>query len=229
MTSLRMLSPKAHELLKAAGGALATIIAGALVVLAASDPAWAQCRPVSERTGEVGCWIMAREPLGRLAQPAVFWHLDAYPTRREAEAAKGPRGTVFEALGKVWLSSIEATGWRPSGGVRVAEIGPLLVKPGEQYTALYMEGIFNPGMTTEVHYHPGPEALYTTAGEVCFEMPHGKVVGRAGEGTIMPGGHLHTLTATGTEQRRSLALVVHESSQAWRLPSSDWTPKGLCK
>ena len=88
MTTLRMPSPKAHELLKAAGGALATIIAGALVVLAASDPAWAQCRPVSERTGEVGCWIMAREPLGRLAQPAVFWHLDAYPTRREAEAAK---------------------------------------------------------------------------------------------------------------------------------------------
>ncbi len=97
------------------------------------------------------------------------------------------------------------------------------------YTAQYMEAIFSPGMTTEVHYHPGPEALYTTAGGVCFEMPHGEIVGQSGEGTIMQAGHLHTLTASGTEQRRSLALVIHESSQPWRLPSSDWTPAGLCK
>jgi hypothetical protein len=84
----------------------------------------------------VGCWIIAREPLGRLA-----------------------------------------------------EIGSLAVTPGESYAAQYMEGIFDPGMTTDVH----------------------------------------TLTATGTAQRRSLALVVHESDRPWRLPSSDWSPRGLCE
>ena len=63
-----------------------------------------------------------------------------------------------------------------------------------------MEGIFRPGTTTtEVHYHPGPEALYTTAGEVCFETSRGKIVGRAGEGTIVATGEPHTLTATDSE------------------------------
>jgi quercetin dioxygenase-like cupin family protein len=220
---------KTHECLRPPGARLAASMVVSLLMPGAAGSASAQCRPVGERTREVGCWIVAHAPLGRLSEPTIFWHLDNYPTRSEAEAGKGLRGTVIEALGKVWLSSLEPAGWRPLGGVRVAEIGPLLVRAGEQYTAQYMEAIFSPGMTTEVHRDPGPEALYTTEGEVCFEMPHGKIVGRAGEGTIMQAGHLHTLTASGTEQRRSLALVIHESSQPWRLPSSDWTPAGLCK
>jgi hypothetical protein len=48
------------------------------------------CKPVSERTGEVGCWIIAHEPIGQLNQSQMFWHLDVYPTRAAAEAAKGP-------------------------------------------------------------------------------------------------------------------------------------------
>src|SRR3981189_2139737 len=69
------------------------------------------CRPVSERTGEVGCWIVANVPQGQLSRAAVFWHLDPYPTRTDAEAAKGPRGTIIEALGKVWLFTIGEAGW----------------------------------------------------------------------------------------------------------------------
>jgi quercetin dioxygenase-like cupin family protein len=172
---------------------------------------------------------MATDPLGQLSESAVFWHLDTYPTRAAAEAAKGPRGTVMEALGRVWLFTIGAAGWRPSGGVHVAEIGPLQVKAREEYTAGYMEAIFNPGMTTIVHRHPGPEAWYTTAGEVCLETPDGKTVGGAGEGTIVPAGPPMQLTATGTEQRRSVALILYPSSQSAGDPVHDWTPKGLCK
>ena len=186
------------------------------------------CKPVSERTGEVGCWIMADAPLGELSRGPVFWHLDSYPSRATAEAVRGPRGTVVEALGKVWLFTIGEAGWRPSVGVRVAKIGPLLVKPGEQYSARYMESISAPGLTSPVHRHPGPEAWYTTAGEICLETPHGKSVGRAGEGTIAPAGAPMQLTITGTEQRRSLALVLYESSQPWSIPVTNWTPKGLC-
>ncbi len=202
------------------------------MVLATCDPVLAQvvrCRPVSERTGEAGCWIMASEPLGQLSRSAVFWHLDTYPTRAAAEAAKGPRGTVVEALGKVWLFTIGEAGWRPSGGVRVAEIGPLLVKSDEQYTAQYMEAISDPGMTSSVHRHPGPEAWYTIAGEVCLETPDGTMVGRAGESSIVPAGPSMQATTTGTEQRRSLVLIVHESAQPSAMQVSDWTPKGLCK
>ena len=97
-----------------------------------------------------------------------------------AEAAKGARSTVVESLGTVWLFTIEGAGWRPSGGERIAEIGPLPVSAEVPYVSEYMEAIFTPGMTAPVHRHAGPEAWYTMAGETCLETPEGKLVGRAG-------------------------------------------------
>jgi len=218
-----------------AAGALGATTCG-LLILATASPVCSQasprrtCLPVSERAGrDAGCWFMASEPLGVLSQPGVYWHLDTYPTRTAAEAAKGPRGTVIEALGKIWLFTIGEAGWRPSGGVRVAEIGPLSVKSGEKYTALYAEGTSNVGDVTPVHRHPGPEAWYTMAGEMCVETPAGKMVGRAGETNIIPASAPITIIATGSEQRRSLWLVLHESAHPWTAPAPDWTPKGLCK
>jgi quercetin dioxygenase-like cupin family protein len=197
-------------------------------------PTIGNCKPVTERTAEKGCWVLADQPVGRLETAQVFWHLDAYPTRAEAERAKGPRGAVVEALGKVWLMTIEASDKaedsRPAEkGERVAEIGPLPVIAGEQYTALFMESISAPGATSPAHTHPGPEAWYTAAGETCMETPEGKLLGRAGApGIVVPGGTPMQLTVTGTEQRRAITLILHDSS---RLPSTeihDWTPKGLC-
>jgi len=188
------------------------------------------CRPASERTGEVGCWIIADDPVGQLTQAEIFWHLDTYPTRAAAGAAKGPTGTIVESLGKVWLLSIEKAGWRPSGGERVAEIGPLPIKAGETYSAQYMEAIFTPGMTSSIHTHSGPEAWYTVAGETCLETPEGRQIGRAGgQYVIVPGGPPMHLTATGTAQRRALVLILHESSKPSTTVVKDWMPKGLCK
>ena len=124
------------------------------------DTAAAQvCRPVSERArvGDVGCWIIAAGSMGQIAEPQVFWHLDTYPTRADADAAKGPRGTVVESYGKVWLLTIEAKGWRPLGGERVNEIGPLPVVAGRGYSVQYMEATFDPGMTAPSHEHPDPK------------------------------------------------------------------------
>ena len=47
------------------------------------------CIPVAERAGRaLGCFITAREELGRLsASPPLFWHLETYPTRAAAIAA----------------------------------------------------------------------------------------------------------------------------------------------
>jgi len=50
------------------------------------------CKPASARTKDIGCWILADNPVGQLAKPRVFFHLDAYSTRVAAEADKGPRG-----------------------------------------------------------------------------------------------------------------------------------------
>ena len=206
----------------------------AIIVIAAllmCTPAFAQiCRPVSQRTGEVGCWIIIDAELGQLPGAPMFWHLDAYPTRAQAESAKGPRGTVVESLGRIWLFTIDAAGWRAPGGERVAEIGPLPITAELKYAAQYMEAVFTPGMTAPAHRHSGSEAWYTLMGETCLETPDGAMVGRAG-GThvIVPGGPPMHLTATGTETRRALVLILHDSSQPPTTPAPDWTPKGLCK
>ena len=203
-----------------------------ILTLTACIDAFAQiCRPVSERTGELGCWITANTALGQLAERRVFWHLDTYPTRVQAEAAKGPRGTVVESLGQIWLLTIDEAGWRPAGGAtRVAEIGPLPVSAQAKYSAQYMEAIFTPGMTAPAHRHAGPEAWYTLEGETCLETPDGKMVGRAGGShVIVPGGLPMHLTATGTTTRRALVLILHDSSQPATTPARDWTPKGLCR
>ncbi len=208
-----------------------------LMMLAVCDQASAQpvpeggCKSVFDRTGEVGRWLLARQPVGQLTRSEIFWHLYVYPSCAAAEAAKEPRGTVIESLGKVWLLSIEEAGWRPAGGERVAVIGPLPVIAGERYTAEYTEVIFTPGMTSSIHTHPGPEAWYTLAGETCLETPQGKLIGRAGgQPVIVPGGIPMHLTATGTEQRRSLVLILGESSKpATGNVEHDWTPKGLCR
>jgi quercetin dioxygenase-like cupin family protein len=204
---------------------------GLAAFLAGSAPAAAQvCKPASQRTGEIGCWIIAGQPMGELPRAQIFWHLDTYPTRAAAEAAKGPRGVVVEALGKIWLLSIEPEAWRPSGGERVAAIGPLPVDAGTKYSAHYMEAIFRPGMTSAVHRHPGPEVWYTMAGEMCLETPDGRLIGRAGgPPVIIPGGPPMHLTAIGTTIRRSLVLVLHDTSKPWTILATDWVPKGLCK
>jgi hypothetical protein len=194
-------------------------------------PSFGACKPVSERTTEVGCWIHTDHPVGRFEQAQVFWHLDIYPARAEAEKAKGPRGSVIEALGKVWLLTIEEAGWRPLlKGERISEIGPLPVSAGEEYSAVFMESISNPGLTSATHTHPGPEAWYTLAGETCLETPNGKLVSRpGGPPVVVPGGPPMALTVTGTGQRRALTLILHESSKPVSTVTHDWTPKGLCK
>lgn len=216
-----------------------SLIAGSIAlfmcVAAAAQSAPAQgfgiCKPVSQRNGErLGCWILLDAPVGKINEKTVYWHLDAYPDHAAAEKAKTDRGIVLEALGKTWVATMEKKSWRPkSTGKRIAEIGPIPVKPGKQYSATFMETIMNPGVKSNIHTHSGPEAWYTESGEACLETTNGKVVGKPGStNTIVPEGPSMELTATGHEERRGITLILHDSSQPPTTMVHDWKPKGLC-
>ncbi len=217
---------------------LLAVMASGVVMLVTSQAALAQtegtggiCVPVSERAArQFGCFIIATQVVGELGQTPVFWHVSSYPTRTAAEVARGPGSAVVASLGRMWLFTIADAGWRPSSGEHVAEIGPLPVVAGVGYTAQYMEAVFRPGMKSVVHRHPGPEAWYTPTGETCLETPEGTMVGRAGgQHVIVPGGLPMELTATGTELRQSLVLILHDSSQPPGSLAPDWTPNSLCE
>ena len=211
------------------------VVALPVMTHATSLPALAQtgggCIPASERGArEMGCFVTAREVLEQLPQGLLFWHLDTYPNRAVADAAKGPRGTVVESFGKIWLFTIAGAGWRPIGGEHIAEIGPLPLIEAEHYAALYMEGVFAPGMASEVHRHPGVEAWYTLAGEMCVETPQGKLIQRAGDpGVFVAAGLPMELIGTGTGVRRSLVLILQDASKPPGSLAPDWKPEGLCR
>jgi quercetin dioxygenase-like cupin family protein len=207
-----------------------------LVGIVASTAALAQTEvtrvPESERAGrELGCFIKARQELGSLAGAGpLYWHIERYETRAAAEAAAGSRGIVVESLGFVWLFSIEPADYRARGAQHVQHIGPLPLVPATVYSAIYMEGLFAPGMVTPVHRHPGVEAWYTLTGSMCLETPEGKMEQHAGGPAVMVrGGIPMQLTGIGREQRRSLVLILHDSAQARSTLVHDWVPRGLCR
>lgn len=209
--------------------ALATGITSAGSLGAQTD---GTCVPMSERAGrEFGCFITARDELGALpAVPALYWHLDTYPTLTAARAAKGPRGTVVESLGRTWLFTIAPADYRSAKGMRVARIGPLPLIRATDYAAVYMEGVFQPGMASVVHRHPGVEAWYTLDGSMCLETPNGRLDQKALDpGVLVPGGLPMVLTGTGSGPRRSVVLILQDAALPRSTPAHDWTPRGLCR
>ncbi len=183
---------------------------------------------VSERTSVLGCYLVTSQDLGELPAGPLFWHLYTYRDLPRAQAHQGPRGTVVQSFGLVWLYTIAASDWRAEGGQRIAMIGPLPHAAGTTYTARYMEAAFGPGTRTAVHTHSGAEAWYVLAGAQCLETPEGITVVRAGEGSLVRSGPPMMLSSVGPGRRRSVLLVLHDSSQPWTMPEARWKPRGLC-
>ena len=205
-----------------------------LMTLVSTD-AWGQAPPrgpcevpVAERTEELGCYLVVTQDLGVLPQGDFFWHLYTYPDLTTAEANKGPRSAIAQSFGRFWVYTIERSDWRPKIGKRVTVIGPLPHEVGKRYTARYMEAVFAPNTSTRVHTHSGPEAWYVLTGAQCLETPDGITVVKAGESSLVREGPPMMLSSVGSEKRRSVLLVLHDSSKPWSSLHTEWKPKGLC-
>ena len=187
--------------------------------------------PISERTQEAGCYIIAMETLKSLPAKPLFWHIYSYPSQDAARRAKGAsNGTAAESLGKYWLFNIAPANWKPRDGRRQAVIGPLSVVSGKAYVARYMESIIPPGRSggTPVHRHPGPEAWYLLEGMQCIRTPGKAVILHAGQTAFVPGGVPMTLAHSQTATRRALVLVLQDASQPWMTKANDWKPDAQC-
>lgn len=185
------------------------------------------CKPMSQKTGETGCWILTSQAFGAVNGP-VYWTIDQFQTRELAEQARGAHGTVVESLGKVWLLTVGEP-LKPNGtGVRVTQVGPLPVEAGHLYTAQYMEATLLPGMVSKTHLHSGVEAFYTDSGETCLETPSGTQIGKKGIDVVVPTGVPMELTAVGSEPRRGLILILHDAEKPPTTLVSSWKSTGAC-
>jgi quercetin dioxygenase-like cupin family protein len=199
------------------------------VVARAQVQDFGTCKLVAERTSDVGCWILADQSIGT-ASAKMYWHLDRYADSAHAARAQTSAGIMIHALKATWVMTVDSNKAPKNrkAAAHVTDIGPLLVRPGVEYSATFMEAITNPGMTSKVHRHSGPEAWYTVAGQTCLEVPGEKILGRPGKPAIVPQGPPMFLTATGKKQRRAITLILHETKLPPTTMENTWKPKGLC-
>ena len=93
-----------------------------------------------------------------------------------------------------------------------------------------MEAVFPPGegLQTAVHHHSGPEAWYVVSGAQCLRTPEATTVLRKGESGFVAAGPPMILTGIGSDTRRALVLVLHDTAQPWMTVTSDWRPTVSC-
>lgn len=185
-------------------------------------------QPSSINQGKFGCFYDAQVELADTSGE-LFYHIDEFASRREADAAKPNQAAVVEAYGRWFVETVNSEAdWRPRGGKRLATIGPMPRPPGARVTARFMQAMTKPGATTQPHSHDGPEAFHVLTGAICMESPMGIARTEAGKDYWIGGGHPMQLSSIGTEVRRSLFVVIHPSDRPWMNVGIAWKPTGAC-
>ncbi|HKX19379.1 MAG TPA: cupin domain-containing protein [bacterium] len=160
---------------------------------------------------------LATLPAGR---PKLYWRLENFPSLGQAQAAAGPTGLAVESAGKDWLFTLGNKGGASLGGTKIAEIGPLPSVTASEYLLRINEPSGPLGSTTIVHTHPGVEALYTVAGELCLRTLDGTERIPAGRGVAGPPGGLPTqVSSCGSSDLRGFVMFVVDAKKPFSTPS----------
>lgn len=183
--------------------------------------------PAGQKRPRFGCFNIATESGLEFTESEVYWHLRTFPTRAAAEARRSKTGIVVEEDGRVWLSEFGPRNLVLRGGHPISIVGPLVLPPAKTYTAVLSYAVMRPGDRSRVHTHPGPEGWYMIVGEQCLETPAGRKKAKAGETLTVPPNVPMQLSVTGTVLRKSMVLVMHDSTLPRGAPSP-WKPPGAC-
>jgi len=156
-------------------------------------------------------------PAGR---PGLYWRIENFPSIAQAQAAAGSTGLAVESAGKAWLFTLSPKGGSSASGTKVAEIGPLPYVAAPEYLIRINEPSGPLGSTTIVHTHPGTEALYTLAGEMCLRTLDGMVHVPAGRGVAGPPAGMPTqVSSCGSTDLRGFVMFVVDATKPFSTPS----------
>jgi quercetin dioxygenase-like cupin family protein len=182
-----------------------------------------------ERRGEEGCTILATKPLLGSLTKAQYWHLDRFDSLEDAKKAAGPNSVAAQAHGSFWLMSVEEKEEDHHGGRHVTWIGPLTLPASARITMRVQSTLLLPGGLTPIHTHSGPEMFFVVAGEQCLEFSESSQRLSAGQSYIIPTDVIHRGIVSGSEARRALVLVLHDSDRPGSHDLADSTPLIPCK
>ena len=163
---------------------------------------------------------IAERKVTQLPSGPLFWRIENFETRGQAEVAAGPHGLVAEAVGKVWLFTLGAQGQQTPGATKVAEIGPMPEVRASEYLLRIMEGSGAPGAVSTIHTHPGSEGYYVMRGEGSQKTAHG--VGRVAAGETLAGHGPDTVMQfinSGPTDVSYFALFVVDAAKPFTVPA----------
>lgn len=194
-----------------APGALVTVVVMALGISSAAvgQPALV-VRPLAEKK-------VSQLPAGPL-----FWRIETFATKAEAERAASALSLVADSAGKVWLFTLGPAGRAPSpGGTQVGEVGPLMPVVAPQYLLRINQATGPPGSLTPVHTHPGSEAFFVLAGEQSIRTPRSvlRVAAdkpEAGHGADVP----MQVSSSGSTDLHSLVMFVVDATRPFSRPAT---------
>src|SRR5262245_34462661 len=195
----------------------------AVLALLCLSPSAAMAQPAVGVAGSGTLVVkgLAEKKVRELPAGPLFWRIENFPTRAQAQAAAGPMGLVAESGGKVWLFTLGASGGSSPGAVSTLEVGPIAPLSAPEYLLRINEASGAPGTITPVHSHPGSEAVYVVVGEQSFRTPHG--VKRIGAGSAAPGHGADTpmqATSTGSVDLYSLVMFVVDATRPFSTPAT---------
>ena len=164
---------------------------------------------------------LAEKKVAELPAGPLFWRVESFASRAQAQAAAGSMGLVAESDGKVWLFTLGSAGGSSAGGAKILEVGPITPVAAPQYLLRINEASGPPGSITPVHHHPGAEAAYVLAGEQTFRTPHG--VMRIGAGKAEAGHGPDTpmqVSSSGSVDLKALVMFVLDASKPFSSPAT---------
>lgn len=202
--------------------AAAILFTGAFLL---STTAVAQQAPPSQGLppGSLAIRVLVEKKVGALptGRPRLYWRVENFPSLAQAQAAAGPWGLAVESEGKAWLFTLAAKGGSSAGGTRVVEAGPLPPVSAPEYLLRINQPSGPLGSTTIVHTHPGTEAFYVLAGEICVQTPRGMI--RIPAGRFDVGAEAYTPTqvsSCGSTDLRAFVMFVVDATLPFSTPAT---------
>jgi hypothetical protein len=163
---------------------------------------------------------LAEKKITDLPAGPLYWRLENFPTRAQAEAAAGPVALVAQSGGKIWLFTLGPSGGSSPGGSKVAEVGPLPKVVAKEYLLRINEASGPPGSITTVHTHPGSEAFYVLAGEQSIRTPDGTIRVSIGQPETGPGGNTPLqVSNSGSSELHALVLFLVDATKPFSSPA----------
>jgi hypothetical protein len=163
---------------------------------------------------------LAEKKVTELPAGPLYWRIENYASRGEAQAAEGRWSVTAEAGGKVWLFTLGPPGGASPGGTKVAEFGPVPRITAPQYLLRINEARGAPGSKTSVHSHPGSEAFYVLTGEQSIRSPRGVMRVKAGQPEAGQGADVPMeVSSSGATDLHALVMFVVDATRPFSTPA----------